>query len=200
MVASESTGTRNGSWPHSPSSQPAGGEFPPGDPKSGARVADGAEYRSDAPPSESDPLVEIAAHLAEAREFLSHFLSAKADQFRLQASRIVVWCFVGLIAGVAGAAAIVTAAALLVDGFAHGLAVLFGGRLWAGELVAGGVCLGMAALVLWLGVRKIFQISQQRTVAKYARRHTLQQFKFGFDASRGAARNGAADGGCAPGA
>jgi len=186
MVNSNSHGTRNGTGFH-----PADETFP--------REQGRTPRNAGGPETVPDPLAEIAAHFAEAREFLSHFLTVKADLFRLHACRIALWGLAGFTAAIAGLTAIITAVALLINGFAGVLAEWFGGRLWAGELVAGSLCLCMAALAAWFGVRKVFQVSHQRMVAKYDRRRCQQQFTFGYDASRRAAREHRADGDCAPG-
>jgi len=152
----------------------------------------------DKPQLTSDPLGDVAASWAEVREFLNHFLTVKADQVKLQARQVALWALAGLTGGIAGFAAIIMAVVFLLNGTAVGLSELLGGRIWVGQLIVGSAVLLAIALAGWLGVRKFFQTSHKRMVAKYDRRHSLQQFTFGYDASRRAARERGADGGCAP--
>lgn len=190
MVNAESFRTQNGSGPLG-----SAGTRPPLDPGSahGSVPPRSSEARATA-----DPLKDVAAHWTEVREFLNHFLTAKADQVKLQARQVALWALAGVAGGIAGLAAIITAVVFLLDGTASGLAELLGGRLWAGQLIVGSAVLLGIGLAGWLGIRKFFQSSHKRMVAKYDRRHSLQRFTFGYDASRRAARERGADGGCPP--
>jgi hypothetical protein len=75
--------------------------------------------------------------------YFRHYLTARVDAVTAKVRRAVVWAIVGIVAGLADAAAVVTAVVLLLQGIANGLAVLFG-AIWAGQLVTG---IGLLVLI-----------------------------------------------------
>ena len=86
-----------------------------------------------------------------------------------------------LIAGLAGAAVIVTAAVLVIQGIAAGLTVLCGGRAWAGDLLAGVLVLAAVGLGMFAAVRSVLRASRRRTLEKYEHRRKQQREELGRD-------------------
>ena len=83
----------------------------------------------------------------------------------------------GMMAGIAGLAMIVTAVVILLNGIGEGLGWLFGGRMWLGNLVTGLGMLGLTVLALVIITHRIVKISRTRTIEKYAalRQEQLRQ-------------------------
>jgi uncharacterized membrane protein len=81
----------------------------------------------------------------------------------------------GILGLVVAAAVLATAAAIAVTGIARGLAELFGGRLWLGELVTGVLILALVAIGSYFSVRKILRNSRWKTINRYAELHKRSQ-------------------------
>jgi hypothetical protein len=117
------------------------------------------------------PLDPLIAHLAQLRQQASLYAEATADRFKLSARQAAIYAALGCLALLAGGALVVTSAVLILNGTAGGLAVLLGGRLWAGQLITGVVLLVAIAAGAWLGVRSLTGSSRRKTIEKYERRH-----------------------------
>lgn len=143
----------------------------------------------DEPSSEtdSDPLVDIAARLAELKTFAAHLAEVKVDQARLWTKQalvaIVVWGFVSL------AAVVVVSVSVLyiARGAALGFSALFGNRPWIGYLLAGTLLLTLFAL----GGTALYVIQSNRRrkeiIEKYEARRDHQEAGLGFTVDDAAA-------------
>jgi membrane protein implicated in regulation of membrane protease activity len=149
---------------------------------------------SDAEPNdghERDPATDQrgpAAHFKaaqrrfdELKEYVSYLIAAKIDAYKLMMLNAAVYGALGVIGLLAGAALVVTAVALTCIGVAEGLAALFGGRPWLGNLVTGVLLLGAVATAALVGLKFLSRQSRQRTLKKYAARQQQQRARFGED-------------------
>jgi hypothetical protein len=136
------------------------------------------------PPNEQEPTPTEALHrlqqqIAELREYLAHFVSAKVDGVVLSVRQLAIWGVLGVVGAVALAGLVVTALVLLLDGAATGVALLLGGRLWLGQIVVGGVVLALLALGMMLGMRTWQRRWHLQKVQQYDERQLQQRTIFG---------------------
>jgi hypothetical protein len=122
----------------------------------------------------------------ELKEYVSYLVSAKIDALKLTMVNAGIYAALGIVGLMALSALVVTAVVLVCNGFAGGLATMFGHRLWLGNLVAGIVLLGAIAGVAWFGLKKVTGASKERTLKKYAARQQQQRAKFGEDVEQAA--------------
>jgi hypothetical protein len=133
-------------------------------------------------PSPMDALRSAAQHLGEAKEYASTFLAAKADAAKLSIKRLVLVIAMGIIAGITGAAMLITAAVLLVNGLATGIGRIFDpDKTWLGQLIVGLLFVAGANVAVFLMIRKMMRASRDQTVQKYESRHNEQRSRFGRD-------------------
>ena len=140
--------------------------------------------RAYAPPNEQEPTPTEALHrlqqqIAELREYLAHFVSAKVDGVVLSVRQLAMWGILGVAGVIALAGLIITALVLLLDGAATGVALLLGGRLWLGQILVGGVILALLALGMILGMRAWQRRWHQQKVQQYDERQLQQRHTFG---------------------
>jgi hypothetical protein len=95
--------------------------------------------------------------LPRMRREIARFASAHADRVRGTIRRAAIGAALGVLAAVVGIAVLATAAVLLVNGIAGGLAAAFGGNAWLGNLVAG------VGLLLLVGVAIAVLLRRDRT-------------------------------------
>jgi len=140
--------------------------------------------RAYAPPNEQEPTPTEALHrlqqqIAELREYLAHFVSAKVDGVVLSIRQLAMWGILGVAGVIALAGLIITALVLLLDGAATGVALLLGGRLWLGQILVGGVVLALLALGMILGMRAWQRRWHRQKVQQYDERQLQQRHVFG---------------------
>jgi hypothetical protein len=132
-------------------------------------------------PSQSNPFEPLLAHVAELREYATHYWTVQKDAAKAKVRRTVLWAILGAVAGAIGVVLLATASALVLIGLSDALGVLFGDRFWAGKLAVGlGVVLlacGGLALILYRWSKS----SRDRTLKQYERRHSKQRAQFGRD-------------------
>jgi hypothetical protein len=138
-----------------------------------------ADGGSDAAPAAA--IGEAFARLRETRDYAAHYLSARVDALKLSARKVIVLAILGLLGAIAGAALIITSVVLLCVGIAQGLAVLFGGRAWLGNLVAALLLLGALVGGGWVVLARIRKASKERVVAAYERLKREQRDAHGTD-------------------
>lgn len=115
--------------------------------------------------------------MAAAQDYFAwwrHYWSARADLLKLQARRKAVTIALAVIGAVAGIASVVQCVGLMLGGVAGGLTVLFGDRVWAGQLATGLLvpALGITGFILWQ--RRQTADTRRRTIEKYERRRTQE--------------------------
>ncbi len=124
---------------------------------------------------------DVSQSLKEAQAFGAHYLAAQRDRAILVVRNVVVLGIVGIIAGIAGAGIVVTAAVLLVVGVAGGLGRLFGGIPWLGDLVTAIIIFAGLGIGAWLFVTKLTKTSKKQVVSSYEQRKSQQRSQFGTD-------------------
>jgi len=115
------------------------------------------------------------------REYVSYYLATSADSVKLSVRNAVLYAVLGGLGLVVGAAMLVTAAVLVLNGIADGLTRLLDGHAWAGQLITGVVVLALAALASWFGIKRLMNSSRQKTIDKYEHRLHQQRAAFGHD-------------------
>jgi hypothetical protein len=140
-------------------------------------------------PAGQDPLATLRRALAELQDYVAYYLAARADALKLQVRTILIYVALGLVAGLAGAGALITAMVLTLNGVANGLALLLGGHIWAGQLIAGLGVLILAAVTIVFGLRYLTNSSRGRTMKKYEHWRTDQRAQFGHDVVQRAANS-----------
>jgi hypothetical protein len=130
-------------------------------------------------PSPAEAFRRLQKQVEELQAYFTHFVSAKVDSAVFSARRLAVWTVLGVVGLIALAALIVTAIVLALNGVAHGLAVLFAGRLWLGQLVVGGGILILLVLSILIGVRTWQTRWRQQKVQQYDERQLQQRVAFG---------------------
>jgi hypothetical protein len=130
-------------------------------------------------PSPAEAFRRLQKQVEELQAYFAHFVSAKVDSVVLSARRLAIWAVLGVVGLIALAALIVTAIVLVLHGVANGLAVLFAGRLWLGQLVAGSGILIMLVLSILIGVRTWQTRWRQQKVQQYDERQFQQRAAFG---------------------
>ena len=126
----------------------------------------------------SEAFHRIRDDLAELKEYAQYYLAAKADGIKQTIRRLGLYAALGVLALIAGGAIIATAAGLLIVGFAEVLTRLFGGRTWAGDLVAGIVVLAIVAGAAWYMMKKLTGTWRTLTIQKYEQRKQSQREQF----------------------
>ena len=137
-----------------------------------------------APPEAFDQLLK---QVAELREYVTYFVSAKTDSARLLVQQVIMWVALGVVGLIALCSVVATVVVLLLTGLAEGLTVAFNGRVWLGNIVAGLLTLAILGLGSFIGVRKWRKNSQMRTVQRYEQQQLEQQAAFGHSVSQRAA-------------
>jgi uncharacterized membrane protein YedE/YeeE len=116
------------------------------------------------------------------------YLSARADAILASLRRLGLWLVIGAV-GLVVALAMLTAAAVIgILGIADLVGQALGERPWAGYVVTGFGLLAIFAIGLFAAMLMLRRSFRNRTVKKYARRHSQQRARFGHDAAQAAAR------------
>jgi len=152
-------------------------------PKPGSNGDDLTPNATDGPEqwekSELDALKQLFKQFHELREYLSYYVTAKADGVKLSLRNASLWVVLALLGSIAVAGLIVTANWYVLSGAAEGLGVLCGGRLWAGKIIAGLLLLTVLGLFVFFTAARQKAASRERTVQKYEKRQAEQHAEFG---------------------
>ena len=131
--------------------------------------------------SPAEAFRDVGTRLAELSDYLSYYVAARTDAIKASVRNAGLYAALGVIGLFAGGALVVTAVVLLLRGIAGGLAVLFGNRLWLGELVTAILFLALIGGGAWFMLGRLTKASRERTVKKYVSRQQQQRAKFGTD-------------------
>ncbi len=144
--------------------------------------SDQTTQRVDGEESPVDALRSAARHFGEAKEYASNFVAAKLDATKVSIRRLVLMIGFLVVAGLCGAAVLITAAVLLTNGMATGLGTAFDpDKIWLGQIIVGGVIVIGVNVAVLLVIRKLTGASREKTVQKYEARHRQQRSEFGRD-------------------
>ena len=122
--------------------------------------------------------------IGELREYARYFLAAKLDGIKLSLRTTGIRAALGLIGLLALGALVVTSVVLACTGVAQLLALAFGGRAWAGNLVAGLLLLFLLGGGVVMGMKYLAGSLRRRTVRKYELRRTRQRADLGHDVAQ----------------
>ena len=147
-----------------------------------------------------DAFARISSGVGELKEYMGYFVGAKMDAMKSSIRNVGLLAGVGVVGLIVGGAILATAGVLLVTGIAQGLGVLFGYRMWLGNLVTGLFILGMLGVGVWIMMSKVKNSWRNATWKKYEDRKREQREKYGHDVHRRAAEQAAATGQRLPGA
>lgn len=131
--------------------------------------------------AEPDALKLLVKQLHELGEYVSYYLTAKTDSAKLSLRNTVLWLSFAAMGFAIVAGLILFAAWFLLNGVAKGVSVLFGGRLWVGNIVTGVLLLVGLALAMYGTVATRRITSRERVVRKYEQRQARQRAQFGRD-------------------
>lgn len=129
----------------------------------------------------SESWAAIDKLVRELIEYVSYYVSVRADRIRFGLLRTIVMLLLGCTAALLGAALISAAGVLLLVGAGQGLGEAFGGRLWLGNMVAGAAFLVVVGAAVFIASRRIVRSATFKTVHKYAERLQRQRREFGRD-------------------
>ena len=139
-------------------------------------------------PSPRETVSQMARLIAEYREYLSHFLSAKIDSMRFTLRKGILYAVAGMVALIAATTTIVMAVVLLLLGAARGLGSVFGNGLgWLGDLIIGLLVLTGIGLIVYAAIRWATASFRKNMVEKYEQRQDWQRRQFGRAAAEQAA-------------
>jgi len=167
------------------------GQMPPVSEHRHGKRGHGQKSKTGVGKGETTPLGGVKLLLRQVREleeYFLHFVAAKTDLLKVSLRSTVLEVAQGALWFVAISGSLVIAAWFVLSGLAGGLGVLFGGRLWLGELMAGILFLAGLGLGMHFAVGKNKKSFLERMVAKYEARRAQQQSEFGRSASDRAAR------------
>ena len=145
---------------------------------------------TDGAPLPGDAFHDIGPRLAELREYVNFFVSARIDAYKATARKAGLYAAIGVVGLLALSTFIITTMVLLCVGVAQMFTALFGGRAWAGNLLTAILFLALIAGAILIGYRRFTGSSRERTMAKYAKRKQQQRAQFGTDVQERAERPG----------
>ena len=123
----------------------------------------------------------IPAFLAELKAYAAYFTSAKTDAAKAKVRSIIVYAALGVVGLLVLAGVFFAGMLLFLAGLANGLGVLFGGRVWLGQIIVGALALGAVVVCAWIGLKRYIGASRRRTEQKYEGKRTEQRAEFGRD-------------------
>jgi hypothetical protein len=144
----------------------ATGATPPPDAKTAGPKPRDTQSSAEAP--HDPPLFDaVQADWANLLRAAQHYFAVRRDLARSQMQMALWQVMAGVVAGVLALTAVSTAMVLVLLGATHGLAEVFGGRLWAGELVVGIVVVSLVLMGTTQNIQRLRSRWHQQTMAKY---------------------------------
>ncbi|MDB5292674.1 MAG: hypothetical protein JWL69_3915 [Phycisphaerales bacterium] len=129
----------------------------------------------------ADALHDAMKRLAEVREYIAYFISAKIDGLKVTARNIGVYAALGVLGLIACGAVVVVSVVLLLTGVAHGIGAALGGMYWLGDLIVGALVLIALSIGVVMALKKLTNTSRKTLVQKYESRKRDQRLRFGHD-------------------
>lgn len=126
---------------------------------------------------------ELGRQFSELKDYASYYLVAKADQVKLTLRNLGLYAALGVLGALAGAALIITATVLLVQGLAQlvNKPLPYALQPWLGNIVVGLLLLGLVGGGAYWAMNKVFGASRKRTVQKYENRRRQQSVNYGHN-------------------
>lgn len=142
----------------------------------GSRARDAG---GDAGPTIAEAASSGWRHALELGDYVRDLVGVRADRAATDFRRKITKVGVIAIAGVGAGVVVISASLRFVAGVADGLAILFGGRGWLGDLAAGVVLLGglAAGIALFLSARERKELEEH--IEKYERQHREHRARHG---------------------
>ena len=133
----------------------------------------------DAGPTIAEAAASGWRHALELGDYARDLIGVRADRAATDFRRKITRIGVIAIAGVGVGVVVISASLRFVAGVADGLAILFGGRGWLGDLAAGVVLLGglAAGVALFLSARERKELEEH--IEKYERHHREHRARHG---------------------
>jgi len=128
-----------------------------------------------------DALKLLLKQARELKEYFAYYVTARTDSVKLRLRNTIFWMVLAALGFVTIAGFLVAASWFVLSGIAGGFGVLFGGRLWMGNIVTGVLASTGLGLGMYYAVVKRMIISRKKTIQKYEERQTRQQTKFGHN-------------------
>lgn len=138
---------------------------------------EGVDENETRPPAGSR---DAAALVAELREYLAHFISAKFDAIKASAKNVAIYALLGLVGLIAAATILITATVLLLIGMADGIGAIFD-RPFVGKLIVGALVLGAIFGGGLFFLKRRSAAAHRQTVAKYEAMQQRERTQFGRD-------------------
>jgi len=152
------------------------------DPSTSGPSPQGPEATDDSTQRGGPEAVErLQRQFEELAEYVRLYLAARGDAIGAVLRRFGVWLVIGIAALAVLVAMLSTASAIAILGIADVVGQALGNRPWAGFVVTGFGLLAISGLVLIVATVILRRRFRNRTVKKYARRHTEQRARFGRD-------------------
>ena len=134
------------------------------------------------PASIADAVARKYAEILASSGPISVFISAcQIDRMLLSVKMLILCLAVGGLVMIGLGAMLVTAAVQICMGICELLTVAFGGRVWAGELVTGGIIWILVLGTTYALVSSLIAKSRQATLEKYEQRRAEQRSDLGRD-------------------
>lgn len=127
----------------------------------------------------SEALNLLLKQVREMKEYFSYYVAVKTDSAKLHLRNTLLWMVLSAMGFVTLCGLLIIAGWFLLGGIAGGLGVLFGGRLWIGNIVTGVLASAGLGLGMYYAVAKRMSVSRKRTIQKYEERQARQQTEFG---------------------
>lgn len=120
------------------------------------------------PDSPTEAFGYVFQQLAEARDYFAYYARTRAEIFRLTVRNFLFIGVLTVTAVLLAGAVVVTAVVLVTRGVAEALTMLFGGRVWLGDLVTGILLLVFVVAAIYGAITTIAKSWKRRTFSSYA--------------------------------
>ena len=127
----------------------------------------------------SETFQSAFAHVLEIADHIQTLFQVRADRARLAVRRSVMIGVALVLAAVALAPIIVGGSVLFTIGVAQSLTLLFGDRVWLGNLLGGTLILGSVAFFAWAVYARIAKRELRNKAAKYDHMQRVREARFG---------------------
>jgi hypothetical protein len=133
------------------------------------------------PASIADAVAQMRKFWREFWTYFGFYITVQIDRMLLSVKMLILCLAVGGLVMIGLGAMLVTAAVQICMGICELLTVAFGGRVWAGELVTGGIIWILVLGTTYALVSSLIAKSRQATLEKYEQRRAEQRSDLGRD-------------------